>query len=94
MTPEQLMQRQKRELIKQWGNGITSYEITSREMDEKEAIGLYYVDITMGNGKVRSQAMPVVKKSGKWLPGFADSNYNNRFTLKEIVEFYKDFAND
>lgn len=89
LTLEQLKALIKKNIAKEWDDGIKSYEITRREMDEKEAIGLYYVDITMDNGKVRRQAMTVEKKNGKWFPGFVSSNYEKEFTLEEIVDLCK-----
>lgn len=91
---EKMINQAKADIGKPFKAGIKSYEITSREVDEKEEIGLFYVHIILDNDDELKQAISVVKNNkGRWIPGFLGSNYEHTFTLDEIKEFVKNTQN-
>ena len=83
---ERMLEIGKKELFRHFESGIKSYDIVSREVDEKAEVGLFYANIILENGDEIKQAISVVKKNGKWIPGLCFSNYEHVFTLDEIKE--------
>ena len=83
---ERMLEIGKNEIFSHFESGIKSYDIVSREVDEKAEVGLFYANIILENGDEIKQAISVVKKNGKWIPGLCFSNYEHVFTLDEVKE--------
>ena len=80
---EQMKNRDRQELARNFSAGIESYEITSRDLDEEGGIGLYWTKFVMSNGKEKKQAIFAQRKNGTWILGFIDGIGEN-YTLKEL----------